>query len=88
MIAIAIKILAVFTVFVVILQFFIYATTRGNVLDRKRISLPLGVTFFLLAVAGFATRNVYLAFLSVILVALSLWLGPTTWRGKGRDAEP
>ncbi|HBA87057.1 MAG TPA: hypothetical protein DCZ75_03450 [Geobacter sp.] len=85
MLSVAIKILAVGTALVVVLQYFRYATTRGTPDERRRSSLPLGITLFILAVAGFASRDRYLAFLSVVLVALSLWLGPTTWRGK--DAE-
>lgn len=87
MLIIAIKILAVFSILVVIVQYFLYATTRGTPLQRRKASLPLGIALFFLAVAGFATRDKYLTFLSVILVALSLWLGPTTWRGKTTEQK-
>lgn len=85
MIITAIKILATITVFVAIFQYFLYATSRKTPMARKRCCMPLGIALFLLAVAGFASRNVYLTFLSVVLVAFSLWLGPTTWRGKSTD---
>lgn len=88
MLVVAIKILAVLSLFIVIVQYFIYATSRKTPLQRKRASLPMGIILFVLAVAGFASRDKYLAFLSVILVGLSLWLGPTTWRGKDVDQKP
>lgn len=82
MLSVAVKVLAAFTVFVAVLQYFLYATSREDPQKRRRSSLPLGIALFILAVAGFASRDPYLAFLSVALVAMSLWLGPTTWRGK------
>lgn len=88
MLIVAIKMLAVFSLFIVIIQYFIYATSRRNPAERKRASLPMGIILFVLAIAGFASRDKYLAFLSVILVGLSLWLGPTTWRGKEPDHRP
>lgn len=88
MLSAAIKILGVLTLFVIVMQYFRYATSRTTPTERRRSSLPLGITLFILAVAGFASRDPYLAFLSVVLVALSLWLGPTTWRGKDLERKP
>jgi len=88
MLIVAIKVLAVLSVFIVIIQYFVYATSRKTPMARKRASLPMGIILFVLAVAGFASRDKYLAFLSVVFVGLSLWLGPTTWRGKDTDHKP
>lgn len=87
MILIVIELLAVVSSFFILLQFFLYATNRTSAVERKAYSMPLGILLFSLSIAGFASRNLFLVLLSVILVALSLWLGPTTWRGK-QDAEP
>ena len=88
MLTVIIKSFLVLTVLIMVIQYFLYATTRATPMQRKSSSLPLGIVLFVLAVAGLATRDPYLAFLSLAFVALSLWLGPTTWRGKDQDEKP
>lgn len=82
-----IKFLAAATLFFVLLQFFLYATNRATAEERKSYCMPFGIILFAVSIAGFASRNIFFAFFSVVLVALSLWLGPTTWRGK-KETDP
>lgn len=87
MIVTVIKFLAAITTFFMLLQFFLYATNRASAADRKAYCMPLGILLFILAIAGFASRDPFLVFLSVGMVALSLWLGPTSWLGKQKSND-
>lgn len=82
MLATILKLLFAFTMFFLFFQFFLFATTRDTYERRREYCLPLGITLFIVAMAGFASHDVIFVSLSIILVCFSLWLGPTTWRGK------